>query len=394
MISVQEAFDLLAKCKLALQEEEVTMPQALGRILSEDVYADRDYPPFNRAAMDGFAVYSEWFNALDTKKMPNQGICLAGKEYLKPIDKSRALRIMTGAMLPESLDAVVKIEDSFADCDMVTFENLKSVKPFYNVAQKGEDAKKGEVVLRKGTLLNAQNIQLLSTLGVSKVKAVVLPKVAIITTGDEVVGLEEIPQVFQIRNSNLWSLKMLLKQAGFPLVFEQHVLDSGSEIEASISSALGVCDVLLLTGGVSMGDADFVAQSLLNMGIEKIFHKVAIKPGKPIWFGRNEAENKVVFGLPGNPLSAYLDYSIFVKPFLLNTQGNTFKAWHYSVLENEQKSAGIDRFLPFYFEEGKVSTKAFNGSGDITSLVSTEGFVYLEKDKKYSQGDLVKIFPF
>ncbi len=392
MISLEQAFIHLAENKIPTNTEFVPLDSCLNRILACDITTDRDYPPFYRAAMDGFAVNSEWYNALEQKRMPNQGLCLAGKEYLKKIDLSKCLKITTGAAVPNGLDAIVRVEDSEADCDMVTFRGIKKIDAWTNISKLGEDILKNRVILSKGTSLNPQNIQALATIGLEQVSVAGLPKIGIITTGDEVRQLGEDLKEYQIRNSNLWSIKSSLANLGYNTNFEAHCIDDQKIISDTIKKALEKCDVLLLCGGVSMGVADYVPKCLTENGIKEIFHKVAIKPGKPLWFGKNE--QKAVFGLPGNPLSTFLDLHIFALNYLKQLQGGNPVEFVKAILGNDQKIASIDRFIPFYFENGEAISKTFNGSGDITALTNTNGFLFLDKDVEYKKKDSVKCLIF
>lgn len=389
MISKDDALHILASNEIALETETISIEKALNRTLAEDILSDRAYPPFNRATMDGFAVNTDWFNAIDQKRMPNQGVCLAGQNYTKKIDLSRSLRITTGASVPEGLDAVIRIEDAHVDCDMVTFNNIKTLKPWTNISKLGEDIAQGEVILKKGSKLTPQNLQALGTVGKESLKVYQQIKIALITTGDEVKNLRETVSDFQIRNSNYWSIKASLENIGIELMHFKHALDDAQIITQEINSALKNCNVLLLCGGVSMGEADFVPSCLKENGITQIFHKVAIKPGKPLWFGKND--NQAVFGLPGNPLSTFLDLHLFVLPYLQMIQGNALNSNPQMTLGNEQKSAPIDRYLPFQIMEGKAFSKPFNGSGDITSLINTDGFIHLKKDTLYEVNQLVEV---
>jgi molybdopterin molybdotransferase len=390
MIDLQEAFNLIRQAKISASVHQVALSDALNLVLAVDVYADRDYPPFNRSAMDGFAVNTQWFNAIDQKRMPNQGTLLAGKTWSKAVDKTKGLRIMTGAPVPDGLDAVIRVEDTYADCDMLTFDLKNELKNGSNIAKKGEDLKQGELLMAKGTLLRPQNLQALATIGVERVEVYQPFKIALITTGDEVKQLGLPISEAEIRNSNYWSISSVLKDLGIDLSYYLHVQDSELAISSAIEKALKQCDILLLTGGVSMGEADFVPKCLLQNQIERVFHKIAIKPGKPLWFGKGK--NQLVFGLPGNPLSTYLDLVLFVCPML--HQQESANKFRFSVLNNSQKMATIDRFVPFYFKNGKVATKEFNGSGDITALTTTDGFLYLPKNIDFKTDDLVKILTF
>lgn len=371
-----------------LGTEQVTILHSINRVLTDDIHADRDYPPFNRSAMDGYAVNSEWFNQLGQKALVSQGKCFAGQAFDLPIDPTKALKIMTGAPIPDGLNAVIRIEDCKDSCDLIVFE-IDQVKTYQNIAQQGEDAQKNTVILEKGTILSPQNVQLLATMGIKEVVVKKLPQIAIITTGDEVKDLEENVDWFQIRNSNKYSLLAELKRANLPVTVCSHVLDQKKELEHALQNALEA-DIVLLTGGVSMGDADLVPEVLAQHDIQKVFHKIAMKPGKPIWFGKSK--NKAVFGLPGNPLSTFHCYHLFVKPYLYSIQGNSTKKYVLLPLNEDVKPASIDRFFPFQIVEGRLKLKLFNGSGDITASLKTDGIVHLPQDKSLKTNDLVTCY--
>lgn len=387
MINYSEALDLLKSHLITLGTETVDLLDATERFLAEDILADRDYPPFNRSAMDGFAVNSEWYNALDKKAMANQGKCFAGESFSKEVDSSKALKTMTGAPVPEGLDAVIKIEECDDGCDLIQFEP-QNVTSHQNIAKKGEDAQKGMIVLNKGAFLSPQNFQLLATLGIQTVKVIKTPTVSIITTGDEVKDIDEPVDWFQIRNSNKYALLSSLKSLGIKTKTYVHVADDENRLSEEIENALNT-DLLILTGGVSMGEADYVPSTLAKHGIEKVFHKIAMKPGKPIWFGKND--QTAVFGLPGNPLSTFHAFNLIIKPYLAQIQGSHNQNNFVSIpLHSTIKPARIDRFFPFKLTDGKAEIKKFNGSGDITASKNTNGIVFLPKEKEVSTGDLVE----
>ena len=389
MINYSEALELLQQNLINLGTETLDLLETTNKYLAEDILADRDYPPFNRSAMDGYAVNSEWYNKLDQKSLVSQGTCFAGEAFSKTIDSSRALKIMTGAPVPDGLDAVIKIEETNGGCDIIEFSPPR-INSYQNIAKKGEDASKGDAVLTSGTQLTPNNLQVLATLGVSKVKVKKTPSVAILTTGDEVKDIEESVDWFQIRNSNKYSLLSSLKSLEIDVISCDHVNDNENELSSKLSEALKA-DIVLLTGGVSMGDADFVPQTLANQGIEKVFHKIAMKPGKPVWFGKNN--QTAVFGLPGNSLSTFHCFHLLVSPYLKLIQGDNEGKKAISIpLLNAIKPARIDRFFPFTISNGQAEVKLFNGSGDITASQETDGIIYLPKEQSFETGDLMTCY--
>lgn len=388
MIDYITAHSLLAGHLIELGTQQLPLMDALHRVLAQDLHSDRDYPPFNRSAMDGYAVNSEWYNALDQKSLALQGTCLAGQSFELQVDPSKALKIMTGAPVPKGLDAVIPVEDSVDSSTMIQF-GTQHTTPNQNIARQGEDAQKGAIVLKKGTLLSPQNLQVLATLGIAEVTVSKPPSIALITTGDEVKDLGQQVDWFQIRNSNKYSLLAELERTPCPVALCLHVLDDPKELELALQAALKA-DIVLLTGGVSMGDADFVPGLLAQQGIQKVFHKIAMKPGKPIWFGQRN--NKAVFGLPGNPLSTFHCYHLLVKPYLHLVQGHSAQKAVLIPLNETIRPAPIDRFFPFQILEGHLKLKPFNGSGDITASLNTDGIVYLPKNKLLGKDDQVSCY--
>jgi len=386
MITYSEAKELLKENTLTFKTEVISIDQALGRVLAQDIIADRDYPPFNRSAMDGYVVNTEWFKAIDQKKCSIQGTCFAGEEYLKEIDQTKALKIMTGAPVPNGLDAIIRVEDSEPSCDTVSF-NITTLNPFTNIAKQGEDAKKGQVVIEKNKTIDLGNIGLLATVGSSNIEVYKQPSISIITTGTEIKNVTDDVENHQIRNSNVYNLINGLKKVGLDVAFQCHIPDDQKALNEAIVKGLN-SDILILTGGVSMGDADFVPQLLRENGVEQIFHKIAMKPGKPVWFGKSN--QTAVFGLPGNPLSAANCLQLIVKPYLDYCHNkNATQNWVKLIADHEIKAGRIDRFFPFKLNEGLLSVNNFNGSGDILAQEGTLGIAYLKKGKDYTKGSQI-----
>ncbi|MCW7468454.1 molybdopterin molybdotransferase MoeA [Leptospira kanakyensis] len=395
MISYTEALEKILKESRSYASEEIELKEAFGRVLSEDIYADRDYPPFHRSAMDGFAILSRDY-------LPNQNYSYhrelsAGKSMdLEPEEK--AIRIMTGAPVPEGFDVVIKIEDTVLSESngqkIVTF-SLKDVKPWQNIAKQGEDLKKGDLVLSKGVGLGTSEVSILASLGKNKLAVVKPPKVHIISTGNEVVPVYTSPLPYQIRDSNSYTVSSILSKYKIQPELVTHVPDSESEITNQIQQGLEA-DILILSGGVSMGSLDLVPAILQKLGVELIFHKTAIKPGKPIWFGKRK--NTIVFGMPGNPFSVQTCSRIFLEPFLRKSFGqNQIPTYKLPYSTTKQKKGLFTEFFPVRLEttdKTYLSPLTFNGSGDVRAGITSDGLaIFPSETSSIQKEDLVQFLP-
>jgi molybdopterin molybdotransferase len=305
-----------------LPVEEVPLREATGRILREDVLASRDMPPFTRSAMDGYAL-----RAGDTTAAPVLLDVIeeipAGKNPVRTVGPGQASRIMTGAPLPEGADAVQMVENTERlEGDRVRV--MKSVPPGEHVRRAGEDLKAGSILIRSGAGLVPALIGLLASEGRARVRVARRARVAIIPTGDELVRVDEEPSAGQIRESNGHVLEALVTQAGGQPELFGAARDQVEDLRYRISHALSRHDVLLLSGGVSMGDYDLVGGVLKDLGCVQLFDRVAIQPGKPLYFGRwsrPAGGDVMVFGLPGNPVSTIVDFIVFARPALRRLSG-------------------------------------------------------------------------
>lgn len=369
MISVKEAQQLVLDCANLLPAETVNVDVAYGRTLAENILADRDYPPFNRAAMDGYALRSE--EALEVTEWEIVGELFAGYEWDKPVGKGQCLKIMTGAATPAELDCIVQVELAVFSNGKVSFPNV-SIKPWQNIAQKGEDCTEGDLILAEGTFLAPTEIATLAVLGKKEVKVLRNPKVAILSTGDELVTVGEPVSPFQIRDSNTYSLAAFFQALHIPLAHRAIVRDTPEELENALQKVLGF-DIVILSGGVSMGDADYVPSTLMKLGVEKVFHKVQLRPGKPIWFGQSPSGG-VVFGLPGNPLSCQVCFKLFIEPYVRKCLGREPHVnASYPISFAKKKKVKLDQYFPVMLKGGKLHPIRFNGSGDITSTLNSTG---------------------
>jgi molybdopterin molybdotransferase len=314
MIEYQEARSLVLDAARALPADSVPLADALGRTLAREVEAREDIPPFTKATMDGYAVRSA-----DTRPSgaPARGAVdlevledlPAGRRSRRPVGPGQAVRIMTGAPLPAGADAVVMVEDSEKRDGRVLLRC--EVRPGDNIGLAGEDLKKGEAALARGAVVGPAEIGLLAAAGRAKVAVTQRPKLAVIATGDEIVEPGERKRAGQIRNANGPALTAMAAEAGADAVYLGIARDRRSSLRAKLARAKGA-DILVLSGGVSVGDYDLVKDELEAFGVKPVFWQVRIKPGKPVFFGVRGRQ--LVFGLPGNPTSAMVTFFLFVRP--------------------------------------------------------------------------------
>lgn len=369
--SVKEAQDLIVKEAWNFGFEEVRLNHASGRVLSENVYADRNYPPFNRSAVDGFAINSR--DLLKEKEFLIIEEVHAGSIATKAISYKTAIKIMTGAPVPEGADAVIKVEDAEVLDNIVAF-SLHEIRTKANISYEGEDTKKGEIVLPKNQLCTPQVLSALAALGKHKVKVYKKPSVAIISTGSEVKEVEEEILPHHIRDSNTYALIGFLQHYMIEPVHKEIIPDDKEKLREAIEKVFDA-DIIILSGGVSMGDADFIPEVLYELGVEKIFHKAAIKPGKPIWFGTTE--KNVVFALPGNPFSVQVAFKIFIEPYLRSCLGlPLLQSLKLPLNGNKKKKTSFDEYFPCRISDLQSTSLeiiSFNGSGDITAALNSDG---------------------
>lgn len=392
MITYREAQHIILSEAGSFGVESVALEDADGRVLAEDVFADRDYPPFNRSAMDGYAiVFEDWksgireFEVLET--------IYAGSTPSKKIESGCAFKIMTGAAVPAPADTVIRREDSLASGTRISFVT-DNVKAFQNIARKGEDLEKGHLAIQAHTLCTPAVISTLATLGRPSVKVEALPKVALFTTGNEIKALNAVLSDVEIRNSNYFLLRSLLKaQLVAPAIY-QHLPDDPQQIATTIRQALDT-DVIIMSGGVSAGDADYVPQVLEQLGVKKLFHKVAIKPGKPIWCGKAE-NGPMVFALPGNPFSTFVTFTIFVLPFLKKSLGLPPLTQAKGNLNNSKaKKTSFDEFFPIKFVDNAENVQAtgLNGSGDIRLGIDADALgIHPAEEDTLPKGHSVQLY--
>jgi len=396
MISVEEALAFVLKSTQDFGVEKIPFIKSVGRILKEEIVADRDFPPFNRVAMDGIAIdYSEFSSRLRSNRQLSfkiEGIQAAGSAQITLENKENCIEVMTGAVLPNNANTVIRYEDVTIENGVATI-NIGEINEHQNVHQKGKDGKVGDVLIAENIKISAAEIGVLATVGKSFVKVAKQPKVMIISTGDELVGVDEIPLEHQIRRSNVFTLVSLLEKLNIPSE-TAHITDDKPVLKSKIKEYLQEYDVLLFSGAVSKGKFDFLPEVFDELGVEKLFHKVAQRPGKPFWFGKTTNCN--VFGFPGNPISTFVNCLAYFYP------------WYYKSvnLKVEQETATLAENVTFkpdlvYFLQVKLANKngnliatpiQGNGSGDLASLVNTDAFIQLPSDRiEFEKGRVYKI---
>jgi molybdopterin molybdotransferase len=375
-IRLEEAQKLILEAISSPEAELVPLENSVGRILLQPLIADRDYPPFNRSAMDGFAIDSAFYKRDKLYSIKSE--IFAGTQVEVELSENECVRIMTGAPVPAACNAVIRIEDASLIDPTHTSFTLDAIRPWQHIARQGEDVQKGEVALSPNCKIGSGEIAIAASLGYSQLHVARKPTVSIVTTGDEIVEVTASPKTHQIRNSNVWTLYTLLAALGIIPESSKHISDSKESLSVAFQSALEQSDVLVVSGGVSAGQADYVPEVLTQLGVEKLFHKVQIKPGKPIWVGKT-SEGKMVFALPGNPVSVQVCFKLFVEPWLKAFQGlPPVLAESVLLSDSRTKRNELDEFIMVVrdFENpGHVSLKPFNGSGDITATSGIYGLI-------------------
>jgi molybdopterin molybdotransferase len=388
----QEVIKQLTEKKGPRATEQVRVGDALGYVLAQEVKTDREYPPFNRATRDGYAVFAADVRAGVTLKCT--GEIKAGDRVSKELWAETCVQIMTGAAVPSGADAVVMIEHTVRDGDEVRFERAPVTGQ--NFVPRGSEARAGQTLLTPGMRLGYAELALAAQVGAAELKCAQKPRVAILATGDEIVPVDSIPGRFQIRNSNSVSLAAQVRLAGGKPVLLGNAMDREDDLSAKIRRGLQE-DLLVLSGGVSMGKYDLVEKVMREMETEFYFDAVAIRPGKPAVFGK--CREKFVFGLPGNPVSTMVAFELFVAPavdLLSGGEARDLLLLDARLGEALDEKPGVTHFLPARMEgqgaNREVVALKWQGSGDIAALARSNCFVVVSAEKeKIAVGERVEV---
>lgn len=374
MISLNEVNEILMSSVRVKGIGTIDIMKSLGRTLGEDIYSDIEMPPFNKSAMDGFAVNSKDLS----KKFKIVETIPAGAFPQYEIGNGECSKIMTGAPLPKGADRVIKVEVTE---EKEGYMYVKSEDRATNVCIRGEDMKIGDRVLEKGRILSPQHIGILASAGKKEVKVYNRVSIGVISTGTEIVDPGSELKPGNIYNSNLYSVSSQVLNSGFNLTGKISVKDDHLKIRKEISAMLDKADVLLITGGVSMGEFDYVPKILEEIGFKIHFHKVSVKPGKPTLFA--SGMNKWIFGLPGNPVSTFVIFEVIVKPFLYKIGGHSFTPFNIKGIMKQRfgrKKTERDLFIPvIYNSDGTVEAVEYHGSAHLKALENTNGILKVEK---------------
>ncbi|GAA4051031.1 molybdopterin molybdotransferase MoeA [Hymenobacter glaciei] len=389
MLSPAEATAHVLATARPLPPETVALPRAAGRILAETLTADRDFPPFNRVAMDGIAVsFASWAGGQSEFDIAHTQY--AG-EPLRPLTNlQQAVEVMTGAVLPTGADAVIRYEDLLLHDNRATIQIPPPAAPGVNIHQQAADRRAGDALLNPGIRLGPAELAVAATVGAAEIAVVRAPRLAVVSTGDELVGIEATPLAHQIRRSNVYALQTLFTQAGAEVSLF-HLSDNREELRVGLTNILAAgFDAVVLSGAVSKGRADHLPGLLRELHVEEIFHEVQQRPGKPLWFGAR-AGGPVVFGLPGNPVSTFITACRYVRPWLRAVQlpegipetAVTTEAPAPAVLTVDINfKPQLTHFVPVHLTvdaEGRrlATPLRVGGSGDMMGLVGATAFLEL-----------------
>jgi molybdopterin molybdotransferase len=388
MIEFDEAFKIVMQSVFETDSEIIAFNDSCGRILDEDILSDVNMPPFNRSAVDGYACHrSDLKNDLEVLET-----IAAGNEPLKKVGKNQCSKIMTGAMVPFDCDLVFMVEES----EKLQNERIRFTgnEPKLNISYKGEDVKIGGIVLEKTSYIQPQDIAVMASVGHTYVRVKKKPVVGIISTGNELVNPSEKPGISQIRNSNGYQLVAQVSRAGGIPVDYGIASDNEAVTLEIVKKAIQNSDLVIITGGVSMGDFDFVPSVLENAGVKMLFDRVNVQPGKPTTFGIHS--NSIVFGLPGNPVSSFIQFELLIRPLISRMMGYNWKPFECMLpmaANYERKSSDRSGIIPVYINKDReVVPVEFHGSAHSTALSGSHGLVTLKPGKKILiKGEIVNV---
>jgi molybdopterin molybdotransferase len=395
VLSPAEADLLIGQNLQCLPIESLPLAQCAGTVLRENIYAERDQPPFDRVAMDGVAIASQ---AGGSRKFRIQATQAAGDAPLTLAGPQQCIEIMTGAVLPLGSDCVVPVEEYSVADGSVTLAPTARVEAGRNIHRRGSDTRQGTLLVAAGVKLHAPEVAIAASAGMARIRVSSQPMLAVISTGNELVEPGEPVLAHQIRRSNVYAIVSALREHGFQRVADDHLRDEPQEMRERLHFHLETHDVLVLSGGVSAGRFDLVPQVLQELGVRAVFHGVSQRPGKPMWFGVAPS-GAAVFGLPGNPVSALVCHTRYVLPALLGSLGHNAPPIERIALSAPVTiTPALTHFLPVKLMQDDwgrtwAQPAPTNGSGDFTGLAGTDGFVELPPGPHtYPKGHVTRFF--
>lgn len=388
MILFEEALDIITKSVIPLPTEKIKLEDSLGRVLGMDVFSDMDMPPFDKSAVDGYACR----RADLEKELKVLETIPAGKVPSKFIEIGCCSKLMTGGMLPEGADTVIMVEDvEVTGTDTIRFVASRTASNYCTTA---EDITKGEKVLDKGTLIRPQEIAILASVGCAWPEVYKQPKIGIISTGDELVEPAETPALSQIRNSNAYQLLAQAKRADCSAAYFGIAVDTEEATLQIIQQAAAESDIVILTGGISAGDFDFVPAVIQQAGFDIKFRSMAVQPGKPVIYATHG--NQYLVALPGNPVSSFVQFELLVKHLIRLITGNKVPVITLKIpmgADYTRKKSNRKAFFPVYLSaEGTVLPVEYHGSAHIHSYIHAQGIATIGiGENQINKGTLVDV---
>ncbi|MBK8396910.1 MAG: molybdopterin molybdotransferase MoeA [Leptospiraceae bacterium] len=384
MIIVSEALESILKNTIPTNKViRKPLIETIGFILAENIVADRDYPPFPRATMDGYAVIEK--DLIDNKEFTVIGEIFAGDtwDYPDEIPPNSCIKIMTGASVPNIFDTIIKVEDTKSQNKIVQIETENFFKGM-NIAKQGEDSRQGSILVSTGLVIDTSIVTIAASTGYTDLSIYSPPIISILSTGNEVLPEGIFPLPHQIRDSNSFTLRAMLQKFRINPLRVWNLPDDPEVLRTKFIECFD-SDICIITGGVSAGDADYIPATLKNLGVEEIFHKVQIRPGKPIWFGKKD--NTLFFGLPGNPVSARVTFKIFVEPCIrkfLNLSKP--KSFFLPLLIARKKKHNLEEYFRVKIvnqdNQSYLQEIPNNGSGDFIGSLGSDGLAIQNANNK------------
>ncbi|MFT5884631.1 MAG: molybdopterin molybdotransferase [Arcticibacterium sp.] len=393
-IPVNKATEIILENASSFGEELISFGKARGRVLAEAIKSDRDMPPFDRVTMDGIGLQGKAYNG-GQRVFKIEQIQFAGEPQKTLKDPKACIEVMTGASLPISTDSIIRYEDIEIDGGSATIKN--ELNMFRNVHGKGQDRKLGEVLLPAGVQLRSADLAVLATVGKVQVLVNKLLKVAVVTSGDELVDVSQVPMPHQIRKSNIYCISSLLEPYSAQ-IHQFHLKDNLEESISLLSAIFKTHDVVVLSGGVSAGKKDYLPEALKAAGVAKVFHKIQQRPGKPMWYGTKG--NVSVFALPGNPVSSFMCAVRYVLPWLKKSIGLKVQKELAVLSENVAFKPPLSYFMQVTLSQKDAVLRATpvegGGSGDLANLNLSHAFMELPKQdsSQYQKGTIYPIWRF
>lgn len=381
-ISPQMAEEAILGAVPVLPAEMLPLESCIGQTLRQDVFAERDNPPFDRVCMDGIAIASKVFER-GSRRFRIESLQPAGAPAVKLADATNAVEVMTGAMVPIGADCIIPLEEYDLEGDVAALKPQATAKASRNVQRRGEDSEPGVAMLQAGIRLGAPEIAVVASAGLARISVTRQPRVIAISTGDELIEPGEPILEHQVRRSNAYAIVAALRNRGYQAVTDDHIRDNEQALLERLTRHLSEQDVLILSGGVSKGKFDLVPKVLQKLGVKEVFHQVTQRPGMPMYFGSGPA-GQAVFGLPGNPVSTLMCLAKYVVAALVHMSGRGRVPIQQMPLASSVKAAkaGMTYFLPVTvrLDERGAPTAVpapTNGPGDFLALTKTQGFVEL-----------------